>query len=177
MCCHLLPYRLLLSSCTSLMLSNLSHRISPEPFVCMLRTNANGPLDECWYQTVSGVEWIYTSYCISQHTLEHQDVDPQELEDKWRCLKSHPHLCAGRQTLEGPVPTGLPHLFAVGWLEIHMHKFMPSVRWLNKCQIQWASPQMSVTVYFHFKLVKLQQLGVINMLGPSFHWHSTFSWH
>lgn len=27
-----------LSSCTLLMLSNLSHRISPEPFVCMLQT-------------------------------------------------------------------------------------------------------------------------------------------
>lgn len=34
-------------------------------------------------------------------------------------------------------------------------------------------------VYFLFKLVKLQQFGVINMLGQSFntHTHSTFNWH
>lgn len=86
---------------------------------------------------------------------------------------------------EGLVPTGLPELFAAIWVEnqegqlntTHIHTFMSSVRWMDECQIHSASPQMSVIVYFPFKLVKLQQFGVINMLGPSFHSQSTFSWH
>lgn len=50
---------------------------SPSPTI-----NANGPLDEYWYQTFRGVGRIYAAYCISQNTQEHQDGDPQGLEDK-----------------------------------------------------------------------------------------------